>query len=149
MEAFETPEALISALSRDLEPFRRDDQPICELRLTGVLNFDRQDLDLARIQQTAETIVRPLLCQIQDHTRSNAYEFRTDEQMSRQELERRVLTEIVENDIRRRPQAALWADAALRIKQLALDGADPPAIIEILSEVLETKGRDDAPQEQA
>ena len=69
--------------------------------------------------------------------------------MSRQELERRVLTEIVENDIRRRPQAALWADAALRIKQLALDGADPPAIIEILSEVLETKGRDDAPQEQA
>lgn len=149
VEAFETPEALISALSRDLEPFRRDDQPICELRLTGVLNFGRQDLDLARIQQTAETIVRPLLCQIQDHTRSNAYEFRTDEQMSRQELERRVLTEIVENDIRRRPQAALWADAALRIKQLALDGADPPAIIEILSEVLETKGRDDAPQEQA
>ncbi len=69
--------------------------------------------------------------------------------MSRQELERRVLTEIVENDVRRRPQAALWADAALRIKQLALDGADPPAIIEILTEVLEIKAGAVATEERA
>lgn len=150
VDAYETPEALIAALTRDLEHLPTNgDQPIVELRLSGVLNMSRQDLDLARIQQIAEERLNPLLCQVQDQTRTNAFEIRTDEQMSRQELERTVLTEIVQNDVRRRPHAERWAGAALRIKQMALARSHPHDIIDELEALLEAVSAGAMPQEQA
>jgi exonuclease SbcD len=138
VDPYEEPEALLTALTRDLERLpAAGDQPVLELRLTGVLNFGRQDLDLARIQQMAESIVQPLLCQVQDQTTTNAFEIRTDEQMTRQEMERRVLFEILERDVRRRPQAERWANAALHIKQMALAHSHPQEIIAELQALLE------------
>lgn len=149
VDAYETPESLLDALTRDLKRLTSTgDQPIVELRLNGVLNLSRQDLDLARIQQIAESLLDPLLCQVQDQTRSNAYEFRTDEQMSRQELERAVLTEIVQNDVRRRPHAERWAGAALRIKQMALARSHPQEIVGELEALLEAVATDGTPEEQ-
>jgi DNA repair exonuclease SbcCD nuclease subunit len=149
VDAYETPESLLDALTRDLKRLTSTgDQPIVELRLNGVLNLSRQDLDLARIQQIAESLLDPLLCQVQDQTRSNAYEFRTDEQMSRQELERAVLTEIVQNDVRQRPHAERWAGAALRIKQMALARSHPQEIVGELEALLEAVATDGTPEEQ-
>ncbi|MHB1317303.1 MAG: metallophosphoesterase family protein [Anaerolineae bacterium] len=149
VDAYETPDALLGALARDLERLpATGDQPILELRLNGVLNFGRQDLDLAHIQQIAEERVKPLLCQVQDQTRTNAFEIRTDEEMSRQELEHSVLMEIVQNDVRRRPHAERWAGAALRIKQMALAHTHPQDIIGELEALLEAVSNG-TPQEQA
>jgi exonuclease SbcD len=139
VDPYEAPEALMIALTKDLESLPAgDNHPVLELRLTGVLNFGRQDLDLARIQQLADSIVQPLLCQVQDQTTTNEFEIRTDEQMTRQEMERLVLSEILERDVRRRPQAERWANAALHIKQMALAHSHPQEIIAELKTLLQT-----------
>jgi len=141
VDPYERPDTLLAALALDLERIPpAGDQPVFELRLTGILNFGRQDLDLAQVQQLAETTVKPLLCHVQDQTRSNAFEIRTDEQMSRQEMEQHILTEILERDIQRRPHAQQWAASALRIKQMALAHSHPQEIIAELEALLEATG---------
>jgi len=130
VDPYETPEALYDALLRDLEGLpRRDDRPVFELRLTGVLNMNRNDLDMRRIEDLAVGQVAPLVIQLQDLTASNQYEIRTDQEQPREEIERQVLRELLENDVRRRAQSARWAELALRLKQMALARSHPTEVI--------------------
>ncbi|MGI6367740.1 MAG: metallophosphoesterase family protein [Anaerolineae bacterium] len=136
VEPYADPDALYAALTHELKRLSRDGKPVLELRLYGVLNFRRQDLDMTHIQQMAEAIVDPLLCQIQDMIRSNVFDIRVDDEMSRADMERLVLSDLAGNDLRRRPHAQQWSEAALRIKQLALDQSTPESIIAVLEQLL-------------
>ncbi len=130
VDPYESPEALYDALRRELESLpASDDRPILELRLTGVLNMSRSDLDMRRIEAMAVAQVEPLVIQLQDLTASNAFEIRTDREQPREEIERQVLRELLENDVRRRAHSARWADLALRLKQMALARSHPSEVI--------------------
>lgn len=130
VDPYETPEALYDALRSELQALpRAGTPPVFELRLTGVLNISRSDLDMRYIEEMALAQVEPLLIQLQDLTAANAYELRADHDQPREEIERQVLRNLLENDVRRRAQSARWAELALRLKQMALARSHPAEVI--------------------
>lgn len=130
VDEFETPQALYDALRRDLERLTgTDGQPIYELRLTGTLNISRNDLDMRVIENMAADQIKPLVVQLNDQMASNKFEIRSDQDQSREEIERQVLRELLENDVRRRGESARWAELALRLKQMALARSHPSEVI--------------------
>ena len=60
------------------------------------------------------------------------YEVSGDESKSRAQLEREVIEDLVERDIRYRPAAADWAEVALNVKHMALEGTSPEGILDYL-----------------
>ncbi len=130
VDAFESPQDLYDALRRDLERLPRgDDRPLFELRLTGVLNINRSDLDLRYMEKMVKEQLEPLLVHLQDQMASNAFEIRADEEQPREEIERQVLRDLLENDVRRRAHSARWSELALRLKQMALARSHPTEVV--------------------
>ena len=129
----ETPEALYTHLEQYLqkkaEADRIDDQPVIELRLLGILAFDRVDLDTTRIAEIAIAAFHPLLCNVKDLTTASEFEIRGSEEMSREELEEHVLRELVERDARWRGDSERWARMILSLKRMALSNREPEEIV--------------------
>jgi hypothetical protein len=73
-----------------------------------------------------------VLCRVRDVTERSAFDIRLSDGMSRADLERHVLRELIERDVRHLDDSAAWADLTIRLKQLALSDAAPE---EILSEL--------------
>ncbi len=141
VDPYESPEALYEALRRELKSLPKvGEKPVFELKLTGVLNINRNDLDMRYIEEIATAQVAPLVIQLQDLTAANAYEIRADQDQPREEIERLVLRSLVENDVRRRAQSDRWADLALRLKQIALAHSHPTEVIGELREFLAALG---------
>ena len=128
-----TPESLYERLTAYLascaSPDLRRQAPVVELRLTGALTFDRTSLDLARIRTMVEAALTPIVANIRDLTTTSDYEIRVGSTMTRPEVERHVLTELVDRDSRRRDASSEWVHLLLRLKALALASRDPGPII--------------------
>lgn len=109
-----------------------DERPLVVLTLSGVLPFDRAALDLAQLETLVRDHYEPLHVMINNRTSSNEYAVESGESVSRPVLERQVLAGLFERDARFREHSKQWASAALSIKSLVLDGAEPPAVVEEL-----------------
>jgi DNA repair protein SbcD/Mre11 len=107
--------------------------PVVELRLAGVLPFDRSGLDLESLRIMVEERFNPLICQIKNATQSTDFGVDADEQLDRRQLERQIIGELLDRDVRFRGQSGEWAELTLELNRLALAGADPDAIVEELS----------------
>ncbi len=123
--------------ARDLGVQRRDasrtaDAPVVELQLTGVLPFARSELDLAAVEAMVKEIFSPLVALVRNLTTAAEYAVESGETLSRPALERRVMADLFARDVRYREKSELYAQLALGVKQLALDGASPEAIVEEL-----------------
>lgn len=120
--------------ARDLGVRRRsaEDAPVVELQLTGVLPFDRADLDMAAVEAMVKECFLPLTTLVRNLTSPAEYAVETGEEVSRPALERRVLADLFGRDVRYRHKSELYARLALSVKQLALDGASPEAIVDEL-----------------
>lgn len=133
VDRYESPEALYKALDAYLAAEARSGlvrrQPIVSLRLRGILPFDRLELDMARVERAGLAAFGALACLVRDETTPSAFEIRTTDTMTREELVEHVLVELVERDARHRPQSAQWARLILRLKGMAL-GASAPAEVE-------------------
>jgi predicted phosphodiesterase len=139
---YATPEALHAGVKRHLagqaETRRRDEaagdqQPMVEYTLHGVLQFPRDALDARQLEETVREALNPLHVRINITATPPDYEVAGGEaEMSRPELERRVLRDIIAQDGRYRGAAEALADLALEAKRMTLDKADPAAIIEHL-----------------
>lgn len=125
---------LLDRRARDLGARRRsaEDAPVVELQLTGVLPFDRADLDMAAVEAMVKEAFAPLTALVRNLTAPAEYAVETGDTLSRPALERRVLADLFGRDVRYRHKSELYARLALGIKQLALDGASPEAIVEEL-----------------
>ena len=66
---------------------------------------------------------------VKNFTRSPELVVEGSELLSRAELERKVLIDLLERDVRYRPESEQWANLTLTLKQLALTGANPNAIL--------------------
>ena len=117
--------------ARDLEVSRLapSQRPVVELQLTGVLPFERSALDLEMLEKLVQESFTPLVGLVKNFTRSPEITVESGELISRAELERKVITELLERDVRFRPQSEQWTSLTLSLKQLALNGAGPDVIL--------------------
>jgi DNA repair protein SbcD/Mre11 len=162
-DLYTTPDALYSHCreflqrrARDLGVRRRDGsddssvRPVVELQLTGVLPFDRSVLEIARYEEMVMEIFDPLLVLVKNATGATAFEIEAGDGMSRLQLERQVMANLFNNDGRYSARSGEWARAALALKRLVLEGADPDAILEELETQIEAvEGKDSSAGEAA
>jgi predicted membrane chloride channel (bestrophin family) len=112
------------------------------LRLSGILPFDRIDLDLTHVEELARRHFQPLLVNVKDLTRANEMEIRVGETSSREEVERLVIQDLVERDARRRPHSEQWTELILGLKRMADTNSPPDEIISQLTEFHEETRED-------
>jgi exonuclease SbcD len=136
VDRYGAPEALAAGVSRLLDEELRaaelPEPPVVELRLTGILPFDRADLDVAGIEALVRAACDPVVCHVRDETVPSEFPVQVSESLSRPELERQVLVELLLRDIRRAEDAEAWADLALNLKRLALARSDPELLLDEL-----------------
>ena len=135
VDACETPAQLLEACQGYVARQRRQfigKKPVVELRLSGVLPFDRGALRLDEIERMIEEQYQPLLCFVRDGTRASEFAVGDDQQLSRPALERRIISDLLERDNRFRARSSEWTELALSIKQLAVSGASADALLEEL-----------------
>jgi exonuclease SbcD len=136
VDALEEPTAVYDAvrvlLRRHDREIVRDPPPVVELALSGVLAFNRFDLDLDYIESIVQEALSPLLVRIQNATTPAEFEMAVDGDSSRPELERSIVQELLERDARYRPSAEDWTRVALDVKRMALEGSSPDALIDYL-----------------
>jgi len=154
VDAYTDPRAFRDALRRYLarEAKRRyDARPVVELTLTGTLAFDRMDMDLPHIESMVKKTFDPLLVLIKDKTRSAQCPALPSGIISRQEVERRVIRDLLEYDPRFRPASEDWTELVLEIKRMAIEDAPPEDIIERVRSHFATfqfKSQDEAQAEE-
>ncbi len=125
--------------ARDLrvERLGDDDRPVVELQLTGVLPFDRSALSLELIETLIQEAFTPLHVIVKNHTRAAEFAVEGEDGLSRAQLERHVLTELLTRDQRFAERSKQWARLAVRLKELAVTGASSDAILEELKGVID------------
>ncbi len=128
---------LRKALDLRVDRLGEGDRPVVELQLTGVLPFDRSALNLEMIETLIHEAFAPLHVIVKNHTRAAEFAVEAEDGLSRAQLERRVLTELLTRDQRFADRSKQWARLAVRLKELAVTGASSDAILEELKGVIE------------
>lgn len=125
-------DAVCRLLRREGNGIIRDPAPVVELTLSGVLPFNRFDLDLDHIKGLLNDAWSPLVTRVRNMTTPAEFEIAIDVEATRPELERSIVRELLERDARFRPAAEDWTRVALDVKRLALEGSTPEAMIDYL-----------------
>ena len=124
------------ARDHDVRRLSKTNRPVVELVLTGVLPFDRSGLEMDRIEHLVETLFEPLVAQVKNMTRATEFAISADAKLNRRELERQIVTELLELDARYSNESERWAELAMSLKTLAVDGAAPETIIDEIAGAL-------------
>lgn len=136
VDALEEPNAVydgVRTLLRRMDnEIVRDPAPVIELTLTGVLAFNRFDLDLDYVEDIVKGACPCLLARLRNATTPTEFEIPVDVEASRPELERSIIHELLERDARYRPAAEDWTRVALDVKRMALESSTPEAMIDYL-----------------
>ena len=145
VDTCESPQELYSAVKTLVSGEARDGdegEPVVELTLEGVLAFQRRDLERGQLEAIVEEAFCPLVARIADRTVSTEYEIDIQGVKSRGELEREVISDLVERDARYRSAAGDWADLIIDIKRMALENTSPQTIVEhVCSRRAELEGK--------
>lgn len=107
--------------------------PVIELYLTGVLPFERRLLDIGAIEMMVRKAFQPLVAQVKSLLQSADFAIDSGEAPTRVELEQNVFSSLFGRDVRFAGNAARWTQAALSLRQMALSGAPPDAILDELA----------------
>jgi DNA repair protein SbcD/Mre11 len=101
--------------------------PIIEMTLRGHLGFPNSLLELQRIRDEAQKITGALVVRLKNHSAPVEYALAADmdDEASREELEKRVIEDLVLRDNRYKGRVADISDAVIGAKRLAL--SDEPA----------------------
>lgn len=134
VDEYTTPEELYDALRAHLQQEKSAIRsgkldPVVEVSLEGVLAFDRSALDMEHVRQLIDEIVSSLIARPKNNTRPTEFEISPEERLSRTELERQVLQELIRRDSRYRGQAEHWASLMSEVKTMALTGSPPEVIV--------------------
>lgn len=140
VDACTSPDALYTACQEYVEREARDrstksrnaSAPVVELRLHGVLAFDRVGLELERYQELLVEHFSPLLAFVKNATQPTEFTVAADAQLNRRELEQTIIGDLLGRDARFADQREGWTRLALSLKQMSLTGAAPEAILDEL-----------------
>lgn len=141
VDACTSPDALYTGCREYMEREARDRStrrrnaapPVVELRLHGVLAFDRAGLELERYQELLVEHFSPLLAFVKNATQPTEFAVAADAQLNRRELEQTIIADLLGRDARFAGQREGWTRLALSLKQMALTGAAPEAILDELA----------------
>lgn len=137
VDGIATPDALYERvrayLGRQADEAMRERRPVVILTLTGTLAFGAADLELAPFETMLAELWSPVHAEVRDRMTSPDADIRPPSDVSRPELERFVLRQLVERDERHRADSDDWADLVLRLKEMSLAGSAPAEVIETLS----------------
>lgn len=125
-------DAVRSLIRQETPLVPKTPRPVVELTLSGMLPFDRYDLDLNYIQALLDEAWSPLMARVRNVTTPAEFEIRLEEDSSRPELERRIIRELLARDARYREQSEAWTEGALDLKRMVLEGSAPEAVIDHL-----------------
>lgn len=109
--------------------------PVVDVTLSGILGFDGSALDRARLEECVVQAFKPLVARIHDTTRDTEFEPDTEaegdgrDRTTWHQLELRIFQDLIGRDARYLPEAGRWAETLANLKQMALDGDDPAAIV--------------------
>lgn len=110
-------------------------QPIIEITLRGKLGFPNSQIETSTIRERVQKITGALHVRIKNHTVPVEYVDRFDdnEDLEREELERRVVESLITRDSRYKGNAANISEAVAGAKRLALSDEPPEKIAEFIS----------------
>ena len=110
-------------------------KPVIELTLGGILPFNRYELDLDYIKSLLVEAWDPLIVKVNSNITPAELELTVDSESSRSEVERDVLGELFERDIRFREKSKDWALGAIELKRLVQEGNPIELILEFLDQL--------------
>lgn len=125
---------LMSRRASDLRLKNVEDgkRPIVHLHLQGLLNFERSAVSVSILEEMATEVMNALHPIVHNECHGADYVGTPGETMSRPVLERTILDDLFSRDARFAPRSRKWAQLALDIKAMTLDGADPETILDEL-----------------
>jgi DNA repair exonuclease SbcCD nuclease subunit len=117
----------------DLQP------PVIELYLTGTLPFERNALDIGAIEAILQESFQPppLVALVKNLTQPSDFSISPDVTLSRAALEQQVLADLFSRDTRYAARCGEWAQLAISLKQLVLNGASASAVLDELAAQVE------------
>lgn len=138
VDTYTSPPELLRALGDALQGWKRAWQtnglePVVEIRLTGVLQFEYSDLD----RETMKSLIKDRVGSLHEEIDTAKLKLRgldlaEAEIASPEDLERSVLRALAESDSRYATRAEAWADVMLEVKNLALTNTSPEDILATL-----------------
>ncbi|MFN8486471.1 MAG: exonuclease SbcCD subunit D [Caldilineaceae bacterium] len=140
-----SPDALLAYTKEYLERKARDwgvhrlsdkQRPVVELQLTGVLPFDRTALNTEALETLVQETFQPLVTLVKNLTHSADFAVDIGEGVSRPELERRIVADLLARDTRFHAHSERWVDLTLSLKRLALSNVTPEMILDELASQL-------------
>ena len=140
-----TPDELFRKCQRHVERLHhkfQEKEPVVELRLSGLLPFDRSALDLKALKTMLDEAYQPLVSFVHNDTKSEEFTTEEDDKLSRPVLERKIVSGLIERDNRFQAHSRKWTELALALKRMALGGTSAEAVLDEL-----TKGQEQIRQE--
>ncbi len=135
-EASEVTEGVLDQVRRSArraEP--GEPQPIIEIALRGQLGFPNSLLEVQEMRDEAKAMTDALHVRIKNHTVPADYleTVGADEDTDREQLERRVIDDLVLRDSRYKSRQAEISDAVIGAKRMALGDDEPGKIAEFIA----------------
>lgn len=148
-DLYPDPESLLEKCKADFLRRRADmgevsehDEPVVDVILDGVLTFDPSLLDIAAIEELARASLEARIVQVKNFTVRRDAVVDGDEndpgmqEQPREEVERRVLQQLLSADSRFVDRAEEWADAAITLKNMANVPEAPDRIVDELAALI-------------
>ncbi|MGI8786668.1 MAG: metallophosphoesterase family protein [Pyrinomonadaceae bacterium] len=132
----EITEAVLELVRREAKTFDDDSPPpIYEITLRGHLGFPNSNLEMQKIRDEARKLTNALHVRIKNHSAPIEYAVAADvgEDVSREQLERRVVEDLIIRDNRYKTRVEEMAEAVVGAKRLALSDETPDKIADFIA----------------
>jgi hypothetical protein len=109
--------------------------PIVEITLRGHLGFPNSLLEVQKIREETKEITGALHVRIKNNTVPVEYAVgeNTEDDITRESLERRVVEDLIARDARYKERAEAIGDAIIGAKRMALGDEDPEKIADFIA----------------
>ncbi|HXG85731.1 MAG TPA: exonuclease SbcCD subunit D [Pyrinomonadaceae bacterium] len=110
-------------------------KPIIEITLQGHLGFPNSTLEQQKIREETLKLTDALHVRVKNHTAPIEYAVAADvgEDVSREQLERRVVEDLIVRDNRYKTRASEMAEAIIGSKRMALSDESPEKIVDFIA----------------
>ncbi len=130
--------AVLDKIKNEARPFDENSelsQPIIEITLRGHLGFPNSNLEQQKIREEAREMIGALHVRLKNHTAPIEYAVAAGvgEDVSREQLERRVVEDLIVRDNRYKTRVDEMADAIVGAKRLALSDETPDKIVDFIA----------------
>ncbi|MBA2378242.1 MAG: exonuclease SbcCD subunit D [Blastocatellia bacterium] len=116
-----------------------DPAPILEITLTGQLGFPNSSLEMQKIRDEGRKLTGALNVRVRNNSIPSEYAVAADvaEDIGREQLERRVVEDLIARDKRFKGKTAGVAEAVIGAKRMALSDDEPEKIADFIFHVTE------------